>query len=144
MKRLSSFTVLVALSFAGSLCAKTVPAKSSKPGASAASEQIDELLAKDWKTNKLKPNPAAPDDVFVRRVYLDVAGRIPTYREADEFMKSKEKNKRAKLIDQLLAGEGYVQHFYNFWADILRAQSQGQQTGAITGEIGRASCRERV
>ena len=135
MKLLSSFLALITLTFAGLASAKS-PAEQSaaKPKSStAATQQIDSLLAKDWKANSLKANPAAPDDIFVRRVYLDVVGRIPTFREAEEFTSSKEKNKRAKLIDKLLASEGYVQHMFNFWADILRAQTSGNQTGGVTG-----------
>lgn len=104
-----------------------------KPEVTAAAREIDALLAKDWTANKLKPNPPADDSVFVRRIYLDVVGRIPTTRELEEFMAAKEKDKRARLIDKLLASEGYVQHFFNYWADVLRAQSQGPQAGVITG-----------
>jgi hypothetical protein len=131
MKMLPTLLAVSALTgFAYSKEAKQAPAK---PNFSAAAQQIDTLLAADWKKNKLAPNAPSTDEVFVRRVYLDVVGRIPTYRESDEFIASKNKNKRAELIDQLLASEGYVQHFFNFWADILRAQSAGAQTGAITG-----------
>jgi len=48
-------------------------------------------------------------------------------------MGSKDADKRAKLIDKLLNSEGYVQNYFNFWADILRAQSSGPQTGSVTG-----------
>ena len=98
-----------------------------------AARQIDAILAKDWAANKLKGNPVADENTFVRRIYLDVVGRIPTTREADEFLNSKEPNKRALLIDKLLASEGYVQHSFNYWADVLRAQSNGQQAGQVTG-----------
>ena len=98
-----------------------------------AARQIDDLLAKDWARNKLKPNSPASDEVFVRRIYLDVVGRIPTYRETDEFIKSQSNTKRAELIDRLLASEGYVQHYFNFWADILRAQTQPQKGGGVSG-----------
>ncbi len=101
----------------------------------AASQQIDDLLAKDWAKNKLKSNPPASDEVFVRRIYLDVVGRIPTYRETDEFLKSQSGTKRAELIDHLLASEGYVQHYFNFWADILRAQTQPQNGGGSVAGI---------
>lgn len=76
---------------------------------------------------------SADDNTFVRRLYLDIIGRIPTTRESELFLSSKEPNKRTKLIDQLLASEGYVQHFFNYWADVLRAQSNGNQAGPITG-----------
>lgn len=92
---------------------------------SAVSKQIDVLVDKGLAKEKLKPNKLASDETFLRRVYLDVTGRIPTPEEAKAFLSSKEANKRAKLIDQLLASDGYVYHFYNYWADVLRAQSQG-------------------
>jgi hypothetical protein len=92
---------------------------------SAASKQIDVLVDKGLAKEKLKPNKPASDETFLRRVYLDVTGRIPTPQEARTFLASKDANKRTKLIDQLLASDGYVYHFYNYWADVLRAQSQG-------------------
>jgi hypothetical protein len=99
----------------------------------AASRQIDSILAKDWAANKLQGNPQTDDNTFVRRIYLDVIGRIPTTRETEEFLASKATDKRARLIDKLLASEAYVQHFFNYWADVLRVTSNGNQTGAITG-----------
>jgi hypothetical protein len=99
----------------------------------AAARQIDATLAKDWAANKLQGNPQTDDNTFVRRIYLDVIGRIPTTRETEEFLNSKDADKRAKLIDKLLASEAYVQHFFNYWADVLRVTSNGNQTGGITG-----------
>ena len=63
------------------------------------------------------------DETFVRRIYLDLAGRIPTAAEARAFLESKRQDKRAALIGDLLARESYVSNFYNFWADILRFKS---------------------
>ncbi len=101
--------------------------------AMAAAKQIDAILAADWQKNNVKGNPATDDTTFVRRVYLDVIGRIPTTREADEFLNSKAADKRVKLIDKLLASEAYVQHSFNYWADVLRLTSNGNQTGGVTG-----------
>jgi hypothetical protein len=94
---------------------------------------IDSILRADWEKNKLQGNPAADDNTFVRRIYLDLIGRIPTTREAESFLNSKDINKRSTLIDKLLASEAYVQHAFNYWADVLRVTSNGNQTGAITG-----------
>ncbi len=88
------------------------------------SKQIDVLLAKDWQQHKLTPNPSASDGTFVRRAHLDIIGRIPTLQETQAFLRSTDKGKRAKLIDQLLASEGYAQHMFHFWADLLRVQSR--------------------
>lgn len=100
---------------------------------SAAARQIDAILAADWKKHHLKGNQPTDDSTFVRRVYLDIIGRIPTTREVDSFLDDKTADKRAKLIDKLLASEAYVQHFFNYWADVLRLTSNGNQTGGITG-----------
>jgi hypothetical protein len=98
-----------------------------------AANEIDAILAADWQKHKLQGNPDTDDNTFVRRVYLDVIGRIPTTREAESFLNDKAADKRAKLIDKLLASEAYVQHFFNYWADVLRLTSNGNQTGQITG-----------
>ena len=100
---------------------------------SKAAAEIDAVLQADWKKNGLKANPASDDNTFVRRIYLDIIGRIPTTRETEKFLSSKQENKRAKLIDELLASEAYVQHAFNYWADVLRLTSNGNQIGAITG-----------
>ncbi|OAI56370.1 hypothetical protein AYO49_00785 [Verrucomicrobiaceae bacterium SCGC AG-212-N21] len=98
-----------------------------------ATSQIDSLLTQHWSQNKVTPNPVATDETIVRRVYLDIVGRIPTLQETREFLDSKEPDKRAKLIDHLLASDGHAQHMFHFWADILRVQSranggQGEMT----------------
>lgn len=105
------------------------------PGARAAalpeSAKIDEILAKEWQKFSVKPNEAASDEVFLRRIYVDVIGRIPTVAEARAFLASTDKDKRAKLIDQLLADDGYVANYFNYFADILRLQTDTK--GALTG-----------
>lgn len=85
---------------------------------------IDELLAQDWQKNGIQPNPPVNDSIFVRRVYLDIVGRIPTLEETQTFLASQDSQKRSRLIDDLLAGEGYVSHMFHFWADLLRVQSR--------------------
>lgn len=87
------------------------------------SARIDSLIEEGYKANKIKPNEPAGDETFLRRIYLDVVGRIPSQQEAREFLESTEAGKRAKLIDKLLESEGFVSHTYNWWADILRVQS---------------------
>jgi hypothetical protein len=89
-------------------------------GALPESQKIDALLAQDWQQKNLKPNPPAPDDVLVRRLYLDIVGRIPTAQESQEFIRSNDPQKRAKLIDTLLGSDGYTSHMFNYWADVLR------------------------
>ncbi|MCB1230713.1 MAG: DUF1549 domain-containing protein [Verrucomicrobiae bacterium] len=66
------------------------------------------------------PNDPTSDEQFLRRIYLDVAGRIPTFDEATEFLSSSDRDKRAKLIDKLLDSEGFVMNTFNYYSDLLR------------------------
>ncbi len=66
------------------------------------------------------PNEMTNDHQFLRRIYLDVAGRIPTYDEADAFLSDRSPDKRANLIDTLLDSEGFVMRMYNYYSDLLR------------------------
>lgn len=88
------------------------------------SKQIDRLVAEQLKKHDLARNPKLNDELFLRRVYLDVVGRIPTYSEAKSFLDSAASDKRTKLIDELLESDGYVSHHFNYFADLLRLQSR--------------------
>jgi len=85
-----------------------------------AARQIDRLIAANYAKYKIKPNPLTSDAQFVRRIYLDIVGTIPTYQETVKFLNSKDPAKRANLIDELLGSEGYASHSFNYWADVLR------------------------
>lgn len=89
-----------------------------------AAAQIDAILQDYWKENDAKLGEKANDHEFVRRAYLELAGRIPTIDESKAFLGSTASDKRADLIDDLLESPGYVSHFYNFWADILRLRER--------------------
>ena len=65
-------------------------------------------------------NPLTSDEQFVRRIYLDVVGRIPNYDETVAFIQDTSPTKRAKLIDMLIDSPGYASHMYNYVADMLR------------------------
>ncbi len=91
------------------------------------SKRIDQMVRKFEGQQKLKPNPPANDDIFVRRLYLSIIGRIPTYREISVYRKRHDVKRRMELVDQLLDSDGYISHWYNYFADMLRIQSQRQQ-----------------
>ena len=62
-------------------------------------------------------------------MYLDVTGRIPSLEESARFLGSKDADRRAKLIDELLGSEGYVSHMFNWKADLLRFNTRGLAPG---------------
>jgi len=97
-------------------------AGNSRRAAMEAAKKIDELVTDGYVANSVKPNPVTDDEVFLRRAYLQIAGRIPTLDEAKAFLASRDAYKRYKLIDDLLESDGYVSHQYNYWADLLRVK----------------------
>ena len=66
------------------------------------SDKIDSLVEQKLSDEGLKRNKRTRDFVFVRRVYLDIIGRIPSFDETQAFLTSKNKSKREDLIDELL------------------------------------------
>ncbi len=68
------------------------------------------------------PNPLTTDEQFMRRIYLDIAGRIPTYDEASRFLASRQRDKRARLIDELLDTEAFAMRMFNYYSDLLRVR----------------------
>ncbi len=100
------------------------------------SRKIDALLASEWEKVPCKPNPPASDEVMVRRLYLDIAGRVPTMEEAREFLQSDDAQKRMKLIDKLLASDGYTSQMFNYWADILRIEDDAKRSKVAAAAYG--------
>lgn len=82
--------------------------------------EIDRLVDLNYTRTSARPNAKTTDAQFVRRIYLDVTGTIPTYQQTQKFLAAKEPDKRAKLIDELLNSDGYASHSFNYWADVLR------------------------
>lgn len=75
------------------------------------------------------PNPDANDEQFMRRIYLDIAGRIPSYEEAARFLDSRNKSKRAALVDELLMTDAFSMRMFNFFSDLLRVREGVEMMG---------------
>lgn len=82
--------------------------------------RVDELALAKWKKLGLKPSPTCDDATFVRRVTIDLCGRLPTAAEVKAFVDDKAADKRAKLIDKLLDSGDYPAYFAMKWGAILR------------------------
>ena len=89
--------VVAALAIAGA-----APA-ADKPDAAAVARRIDQAISKRLASEKVPASPRADDAEFLRRVYLDITGHIPSAEQGAAFLDSNDPNKRAKLIDELLA-----------------------------------------
>jgi hypothetical protein len=82
-------------------------------------QRVDELMAREWKKNKIVPTEQADDAEFHRRIYLDLVGRVPTADNVRDFLASREPNKRAKLVDTLLRDSAHHAHFARLWRELL-------------------------
>ena len=109
---------------AGLLASLTFAAHAASPDLAASVAKIDALVLDGLKKNSLEPNAPVSDSVFVRRIYLDIAGRIPTLKETKDFLADTAADKRVKLIDALMESPAYTQNMFNYWGDILRYKSQ--------------------
>ncbi|MEE2676024.1 MAG: DUF1549 domain-containing protein [Planctomycetota bacterium] len=96
-----------------------------------ASSQIDRIILTDLEKHGLKPNLPASNVQFVRRIYLDVIGRIPTDKELESFFADSSEDRRAKLIDKLLESPGHESHMFNWLGDMLRVKDEYYRIGKI-------------
>jgi hypothetical protein len=87
------------------------------PGLAAA--DVDRMLATEWRKRNIVPSSAVDDERFLRRVSLDIIGRIPTLEEMDRFESDRSEWRRRKVVATLLASPGYAEHWTNYWEDVL-------------------------
>ncbi len=83
---------------------------------------IDELVQEKLKAVKVLPSDVCTDGEFVRRAYLDLTGTLPPVEATRAFLAdtTPSKEKREKLIDSLIGGEDFIEHWTNKWADLLQ------------------------
>ena len=86
----------------------------------AAHNVIDKIVFDKLKMMNIAPSKLCTDAEFIRRVYLDLCGILPSPKEAREFVASKQMDKRAKLIDRLLHKVEYTEYWTKKWMDVLR------------------------
>jgi len=94
-----------------------LPGKGAKLDAHALARVIDSTIQKKLDEAKVAPAPLADDAEFLRRIYLDLHGTIPTLNQAVAFLDSKDPDKRTKLIDELLANPAYGENLADTWMD---------------------------
>jgi hypothetical protein len=81
---------------------------------------VDEAVFAKLTNLGIPPSPVCDDSTFIRRVSVDIAGRLPTVEETREFLADKSPTKRDQLIDRLLASGDYADYFANKWSAVLR------------------------
>lgn len=93
---------------------------------------IDRLVDRYFKSKNITWPERVDDRTYIRRVYLDAIGLLPTPQEIEQFVNDSSPNKRSTLVKSVLSrDDDYAQHWLTFWNDLLRNDYSG--TGYITG-----------
>jgi Protein of unknown function (DUF1553)/Protein of unknown function (DUF1549) len=87
-------------------------------------DKIDELVFAQLAKLRIEPANPCSDAVFVRRVYLDVIGTLPSAHVAQEFLQNRDASKRAHLIDRLLERDEFADYWAMKWSDLLRVKAE--------------------
>ena len=93
---------------------------------------VDLWVNEYFTKNKIKWPQAVDDRTYLRRIFLDIIGLLPTPKDEEMFVADKDPGKRAQWVRQLLnRNDDYATHWLSFWNDALRNDYTG--TGYITG-----------
>ncbi|MFO0865936.1 MAG: DUF1549 domain-containing protein [Gemmataceae bacterium] len=84
-----------------------------------AAGEIDRLVSAELKKAGIKEAPLANDETYLRRVYLDLIGRVPTPKEIAEFKSDTQPTKRSAVVDRLLETDEYAKHWAAYWRESI-------------------------
>ncbi len=104
--------------------------------ARALTARIDGVLAARWAAAKIKPAAIADDGEFLRRVSLDLIGKIPTAAEARDFLDDPGNDKRLALVERLLDSPAYTSRATEIWRKLLLPEADtDDQARAVAGSF---------
>lgn len=113
------FVVVLAAVQADSGIADETEKRTAQQSQTAPVQQIDQFIRQGWTDRAVEPAPRCSEREFVRRIYLDLVGRVPRVSEVDTYLLDQRKDKREALIDRLVTSEDYVQHFADLFDALL-------------------------
>jgi hypothetical protein len=116
--------LLFAFVLTGLLCVGAESNPYESPGKLQSRGRIDELVFARLKQLAIEPAQNCSDEAFVRRIYLDVIGTLPTADEAKTFLTDKSPDKRRALIDDLLTRDEFADYWAMKWSDLLRVKAE--------------------
>ena len=110
---------------------KVTPAKVGPSPPTVRPSELDALIEKGLAASGTAASPATSDEEFIRRLYIDVLGSLPTPASIHQFVAAKEPNKRAALIDALLAHPDYATNWARYWRDVISFRSPAEDERRI-------------
>lgn len=127
-KQLSDAEREIVREWIAALAAAPAPVAEQKPAAprefSSVTAAVDTLIAEGWEKRRVRPAAEVDDHTWCRRVYLDLIGRIPTTAETAAFMQGNKDERRAALVDRLIASEEYAIRLRELWDTFLMGRGK--------------------
>lgn len=116
--------VAVMVRFGGkvSVCSVSIPLGVPVDSLPPVKNFIDQHVFANLKQIGVPPSPICDDSTFLRRVSLDIGGRLPTLEEAKAFLADKSPDKRDRVVEALLNSPDYADYFANKWTALLKNQ----------------------
>ena len=93
---------------------------------------IDKLVNAKLQKLRITPSGTCTDEAFLRRVFLDVVGTMPTVEDYQKFMANPSPKKREELVDELLTRKEFVELWVLKWAELLQIRSSNQMSYKAT------------
>src|SRR5437016_4381775 len=109
----------VAAGLAPAAWAGAPPARPNQDDARKTAARIDELIGAGYARAGVQPAAPAEDAAFLRRVSLDVVGKIPPVADVRRFLSDKSAEKHGRAVEALLDSPGYANHFTDVWRHLL-------------------------
>ena len=101
---------------------------------------INQQIRQQWADYQIKPSMKATDGEWVRRVYLDIIGRVPTVEELQAYTSDRDREKKVKLVQSLLHDdkytEEYAKNWTTIWTNVLIGRSGGTERNSLTNREG--------
>lgn len=92
---------------------------------------VDQRIFTKLLNDNVAPAPATSDEEFLRRVYIDLTGRIPSPEDAAAFLADSDSAKRTKLVDKLLASSAFTDQLTTFWANKFKVTRAHESIGTL-------------
>ena len=117
-----------------------------QPNPTKTADQVDRLLAAETGSpttgspttgSPAQTIPVAADEVYLRRVFLDLVGQPPTVDDVLAFSFDTDPHKRAKIVEQLLQDDGYGENWAHYWRDVLMYRRTDERALLVTGAVER-------
>ncbi|MBI4564488.1 MAG: DUF1549 domain-containing protein [Planctomycetes bacterium] len=107
------------------------PPQEPEPSSASGRELIDQEIQQKWKDLGLRSAGPADESEFLRRVYLDLAGTIPSLDQVEAYFKSHGPDRRARLVDEILGSKRFAENWAEIWSGLLVGHSDGNMGGLV-------------